>query len=259
LPLVTRTRAPGLNGRALPRNGSVTLINDTITAAYPTPASGCELPNAVLGSIRSSEAGSTLVSPPPSDWRVRALQISRDFQAHAGDPDRSDPDPATTVDPNPTATALERCARALSPAGYGGLYHRGSAYFVGFTGDVDLNLSRLHAAFPDVEVSAFLARHSWDELRRISHAITGLMTESSTAGHILSVGPDEVRNIVEVEVRDPGSVLAKSLLTQYGDAIVLVPGDLIELLSTATASIGSPSGLLGRPVRGPIRMTRRGG
>ena len=156
----------------------------------------------MLGSIRSSEAGSTLVSPPPSDWRVRALQISRDFQAHAGDPDRSDPDPATTVDPNPTATALERCARALSPAGYGGLYHRGSAYFVGFTGDVDLNLSRLHAAFPDVEVSAFLARHSWDELRRISHAITGLMTESSTAGHILAVGPDEVRNIVEVEVRD---------------------------------------------------------
>jgi len=39
-----------LNGRALPRNGAVTLINDTITAAYPTPASGCELPNAVLGS-----------------------------------------------------------------------------------------------------------------------------------------------------------------------------------------------------------------
>jgi len=161
------------------------------------------------------------------------------------------------VDPNPTATALERCARALSPAGYGGLYHRGSAYFVGFTSDVDLNLSRLHAAFPDVEVHAFLARHSWDELRRISHAITRLMTASSAAGNILSVGPDEVRNVVEVEVRHPGSVLAKSLRTRYGSAIVLVPGDPIELLSTATPSIGSPSGLLGRPVSGSFRAAAR--
>lgn len=43
-----------LNGRALARNGAVTLINDTITVPDPTPAPGCVLPSdAALHAVES--------------------------------------------------------------------------------------------------------------------------------------------------------------------------------------------------------------
>ncbi|HEY5199073.1 MAG TPA: trypsin-like serine protease [Solirubrobacteraceae bacterium] len=146
--------------------------------------------------------------------------------------DPTDPDPATAVDADPTASAVELLASTIAPGGYGGLYRDGSSLYAGFTSNVDGNTALLRLAFPSLELRGFLVQHAWDALTAITNEITDTMT-ADTSGQILSVTPDETQNTVQVGVADPNSPEALSLAAQYGNAISIFQDDPIQLLSGA--------------------------
>ncbi|MDQ2761405.1 MAG: hypothetical protein M3Y17_13530, partial [Actinomycetota bacterium] len=146
---------------------------------------------------------------------------------------QGDPVPLPSgVDTNPLATALQSQARQIAPDAFGGMYHDGDLYYVGFSKNVDQSIGQLRLAFPNVQLQGFLARHTSDELRAIHDQLTNAMI-SDTSNQILSVSTRVSTNIVNVGVTDPSAPLAQAIASQYGDAVHVFEDQPIELVSNA--------------------------
>ncbi len=128
----------------------------------------------------------------------------------------------TGVDTNPTGTAIQTAARALAGAAFGGFYHDGDAYYVGFNSDVSGFLAQLQSQFPGVELLGYTTPRGADELEAISVAIEATMLSADPLGQILYAVPNETAGVVDVGVRDPSSALALELPVQYRDLVRII-------------------------------------
>lgn len=150
----------------------------------------------------------------------------------------SDPGPPVPlpsgVDTNPLGTAIGTQARTIAPDAFGGFYHHGDVYYVGFTRDVDANLARMRAAFPNAELHAYAARRTSDELNAVSSELEATMLETP----ILYAIPDEVAGVVVVGVQDPNSPAAKGIVAKYGNVVKVVQDEPLQLLGGAWKPAG---------------------
>lgn len=134
------------------------------------------------------------------------------------------------VDTNPLATAIQRRAQEIAPDAFGGFYHEGDVYYVGFTRDLDANLAALRGAFPNVEINAYAARRTASELDAISSAIEATMLADPN-GTILYAVPDQVAGIVNVGVSDLSASDAQAIASQCGDAVKVVQDEPLQPLA----------------------------
>ncbi len=154
----------------------------------------------------------------------------------------------TGLDANPTGTAIQTAAHALAGAAFGGFYHDGDAYYVGFTSNVSDFLTQLQSQFPGVELHGYTTPRGADELEAVSVAIEATMLSADPLGQILYAVPNETAGLVDVGVRDPSSALAQELPVQHGDLIRIIKDELLRPLS-ATAPHSPRSKSSPRPVR----------
>lgn len=130
---------------------------------------------------------------------------------------------------------LPRGVDEIAPDAFGGFYHDGDVYYVGFTQDLDANLAALRDAFPNVEINAYAARRTSTVLEAISSAIEATML-ADPIGTILGAVPDQVAGIVTVEVSDPCASVAQAIASQYGDAVKVVQDEPLQPLAGGAAS-----------------------
>ncbi len=139
------------------------------------------------------------------------------------------------VDTNLLGTAIQLRAQEIAPDAFGGFYHDGDVYYVGFTQDLDANLAALCDGFPNVEINAYAARRTATELEAISSAIEATML-ADPIGTILYAVPDQVAGIVNVGVSDPRESVAQAIASQYGDAVKVVQDEPLQPLAGGPAS-----------------------
>lgn len=130
------------------------------------------------------------------------------------------PDPATRYDPRPLLTEVKNIMKGAYPEIFGGAAQTpDGAIRVGVTGPAALPIREvLLSALPNARIEVHPMRYSWSRLLTIANEL-GERLAADTSQTVVSVAPDEEKNVVRVGVTDLNSPISLAIATYYADAV----------------------------------------
>src|SRR5438094_655902 len=105
---------------------------------------------------------------------------------------------------------------------FAGMTVSGATLYVGFTRDAGHHLTELRRAFPEVHAKAFVARHTYTELRAALDLISRELPSLRKAGVVVaSVGMDASRNAIVVRLPIASASAREWLAQRFGPELVV--------------------------------------